>query len=96
MFRSKFLLILSLILALAASSSSWAQQFARPASTGATNGWTAVNAATHHEAVNEATADDNDYVNTGDGNNATITLGLGTVTDPGGANLDDHILRTRK
>src|SRR5210317_28313 len=92
MFKKQLLLI---FLATLASQSLWAAQYARPDSTTDNAGWSAVGAATHHDAVNEAAASDADYIDSTNGNNSTIILGLSDVIDPGGANLDDHIVRYR-
>jgi hypothetical protein len=92
MFKKQFLLV---VLATLASQSLWAAQFARPNSTTDNAGWSAVGALTHHEAVDESAASDTDYIDTTNGNNSTIIMGLSGVTDPGGANLDDHIIRYR-
>ena len=93
MIKKRILVVTLAILAMAAGSSAWAQQFARPNSTTNNGGWTVVNAATHHGAVDEVTADNNDYINSGNGLNSTVIMTLSGVTDPGGANLNDHILR---
>ena len=74
------------------SQSLWAVQFARPDATTNAGAWTAVNAATHHEALNEASASDADYIEAT--TNSTITLGLSDVTDPG-TYANNHILRYR-
>ncbi|MDH5633530.1 MAG: hypothetical protein OEZ10_11115 [Gammaproteobacteria bacterium] len=95
MIRRNLLLILGLVFAVAASPSLLAAQFARPNATINAAGWTVVNAPTHHEAIDEVTAADADYINSGNGNNSTAIFGLSSVTDPGGANLNDHILRYR-
>lgn len=95
MIRRNVLLVLSLVFAVAASPSLWAAQFARPDATTDAAGWTVVNAATHHEALDEVAADDNDYIDSGNNNSSTVILGLSNVTDPGGTNLNDHILRYR-
>jgi hypothetical protein len=92
MFKKQLLLV---VLATLASQSLWAAQFARPASTTDSAGWSAVGAPTHHEAVDESAASDSDYIDSTNANNSTIIMGLSGVTDPGGANLDDHIVRYR-
>ena len=93
MFKKQVLLV---VLATLASQSLWAAQFARPVDTNDSAGWSAVNAPTHHEAVDESAASDTDYVDSTNGNNSTINLQLSTgVTDPGGQNLNDHIIRYR-
>jgi hypothetical protein len=98
MFRSKFLLISSLILALAASSSVWAQQYARPDGTASAGTWTTLSG-TLEDAVNEDPGGpepvDADYIDSGDTGNSTVILSLSDVTDPGGLNQNDHILRFR-
>ncbi|HEY5643781.1 MAG TPA: hypothetical protein VIS31_13010 [Woeseiaceae bacterium] len=93
MIKKRFLVVTFAILAMAAGSSAWAQQFARPNSTTNNGGWTVVNAATHHGAVGEVTANNNDYINSGNGLNSTVIMTLSGVSDPGGANQNDHILR---
>ena len=70
-----------------------AQQYARPDSTISAATWTAIPGGTLHDAVNEATADDNDYISSGNGNSTTVILGLSDVSDPG--THVDHILRYR-
>ena len=92
MFKKQILLV---VLATLASQSLWAAQFARPASTTDSAGWSAVGAPTHHEAVDESAASDADYIDSTNGNNSTIIMGLSGVTDPGGANTNDHIVRYR-
>jgi hypothetical protein len=76
------------------------QQYARPISTNAANGWTAVPGGTHHEALDETTANGGtDYIDSGTGNVSTASFGIGllqgTLQDPGGNNLNDHILRAQ-
>lgn len=95
MIRRNILLVLSLVFTVAASPSLWAAQFARSDATANAAGWTVVNAATHHEALDEIAADDNDYIDSGNNNSSTVILGLSNATDPGGTNLNDHILRYR-
>ncbi len=82
------------LLCLVVTNSVHAAQYARPDATGTTNGWTAVNAATHHEAVDEITFSDTDYIDSGTGNSATIVFGLSGVIDPG-TYANDHIIRLR-
>ena len=53
MYRQRFFLVLALLLSLAAGQSAWAQQYARPDGTTTQSGWSPVNAATLHEAVDE-------------------------------------------
>jgi len=67
-------------------------QIARPDSTVTAGGWTAVGAATLHEAVDEATAnDDTDYdEKTGSGG---MELGLGDLVDP--VSSSGHTVRFR-
>jgi predicted CXXCH cytochrome family protein len=99
MFRKTILLIFGLALAMSASSSLHAVQTARPDSTGATGTFTAVGAATHHDALNELVGDataDGSYVDSGIGNNSSITVGLSAVFDPGAGNrANNHIIRYR-
>jgi hypothetical protein len=99
MFRRKFLLVSGLIMAVAASQSVWAQQYARPSSTDTPTPWTVVGAADHHSALNEVSTEptiDDDYINSGDGVNSTIVMPLSGVSDPGPGNyVDTHFLRYR-
>ena len=92
--RTQRLTVLFASLAMLASTSAWAQQYARPDSTNAAGTWSAVNAATHHDAVNEVGFDDSDYIDSGNGNNSTIDFGLSAVSDPG-TYANNHILRYR-
>jgi hypothetical protein len=93
MFKKQFLFV---VLATLASQSVWAAQFARPVDTNDAAGWSVTGAPTHHEAVGESAASDTDYIDSTGGNNSTINLQLSTgITDPGGLNLDDHIIRYR-
>ncbi|MDH5737313.1 MAG: hypothetical protein OEZ23_03335, partial [Gammaproteobacteria bacterium] len=92
--KNKLGLIFGFVLALAASEPLLALQYARPDTTVNAAGWTAVNAATHHQAINELTADDNTYIDSGNNNSSTVILGLSDVTDPG-AYANNHILRYR-
>ena len=58
-------------------------QYARPVSTIAAGGWTAVSAPTHHEATDEETPNgDTDYAQAGS-TAGTLKLGLSSVSDPG-------------
>jgi hypothetical protein len=94
MFRSRFLLALGFTLAATASSSIWAQQYARPDGVQSTGTWTAINAASHEAAVNEVTVDNNDYIDSGAGNNTTIIFTLSDINDPGAGNYSSsHIIR---
>ena len=93
MFGVRLQLVVVSIFALMASAPVAAQQFARPNSTVSAGGFTAVSAPTLWEAVDEVTASDTDYINSGNGNNNTVILGLSAVTDPG---IDtDHVIRWR-
>ena len=94
MFTRKIILVSGLLLAMMASQSAWAQQYARPASTTTAAGWSPVGAGTLHEAVDEISANDSDYMNSGDGNVSTVVLGLSNVNDPG-TYTNNHILRFR-
>jgi hypothetical protein len=83
----------ALLVTLFAAAPAIAQQFARPDGTVAPGGsWTAVGAATLHEAVDEVTAnDDTDYMNATV--NTTDELTLAAVTDP--AVGTGHVIRYR-
>jgi hypothetical protein len=93
MINKRYLVVASVFLAMVASSSAWAQQYSRPDGTNAAGSWTAVGSGTHHDALNEPAVDNGDYIDSGNGNNTTIDLSLSAVNDPGGADLNDHILR---
>ena len=65
MMKKRFLVVAFTLLALAAGSTAWAQQFARPDETLTNTGWSPVNVATPHEAVDEtASNNDTDYIDT--------------------------------
>jgi hypothetical protein len=75
-----------------ASSSAWAQQYARPDGTTAGGGFSVVGGpATHHEALDETTADTADYIDSGAANPTTARLSLSSVDDPGVGT--GHVLR---
>ena len=96
MCRTRFFLVISLLLTMAASQSAWAQQYARPDGVQSTGTWTAVNAASHAAAVNEDPFDNADYINSGIGNNSTIIFTLSDISDPGAGNYaNSHIIRYR-
>ena len=70
-----------------------AAQFGRPDGTVSAGSWTAVGAATLHEATDEVTAnDDTDYADAA-GVNTTAELSLSNVTDP--VSSTGHIVRWR-
>ena len=95
MINKRYLVVASLFFAMAANSSAWAQQYARPVSTNTANGWTAVGAPTLHEAVDETTANGNtDYIDSGIGNLSTASLALSSVNDPG-TYSNNHFLRAQ-
>jgi hypothetical protein len=94
MIKKRYLVVASVLFAMAASSSAWAQQYARPDGVQSTGTWTAVNAGTHHEAVNEASFSDGDYIDSGLGNDSTIIFTLSDITDPG-TYANNHIIRYR-
>ena len=94
MFKRKYILVTGLLLAMAASSSSWAAQYARPNSTVTAAGWTPVAAGTLHEALDEVSGNDTDYITSGNGNNSSVILGLSPIVDPG-TYTSNHILRYR-
>ena len=91
MISNKRILVLTSFLALLASGSAWAQQYARPDATTDGAGFTPVNAATHHEALDEVAVDTSDYIDSGVANSATAILSLSGVSDPGVGT--GHILR---
>ena len=96
MFKTRISLVFGLLLAMAVSQSALAQQFARPDGTSGTGTWTAVNAGTHEVAVNEASFDDADYIDSGLGNDSTIIFTLSDISDPGAGNYaNSHIIRYR-
>src|SRR5210317_842146 len=95
MFKTRTTLAFALVLTLALGQSALAQQYARPDGTTTAAGWSASGAPTLHEAVDEPSFNDGDFINSGNGNTATVVLTLSDVSDPGGANLNDHILRVR-
>ena len=57
----------------------WAAQYARPNSTIAIGNFTAVNAASLHEAVDEEIIDENDSALSPESGNAFLELGLGVA-----------------
>ena len=92
MIQKRFLVVATTLLALAAGQSAWAQQHARPDGTTTPSGWSPVNAATLHDAVNEPTFDHSDYIDSGAGNNSTVVLTLSDVSDPG-TYANNHFIR---
>jgi len=100
MIKNRYLVVASVLFAMAASSSAWAQQqHARPdgVRAGQQGTWTFVNAPSHADAVNETSADTtgNSYIDSGLGNDSTIIFTLGdNVTNPGPGNYaSSHIIR---
>ena len=91
MISNKRFLVLTSFLALFASQSAWAQQYARPDATTDAAGFSVVGAATHHEALDEVAVDTSDYIDSGVTNSATVILSLSGVSDPGVGT--GHILR---
>tara|TARA_R110000751_G_scaffold236194_1_gene337489 strand:- start:16439 stop:17047 length:609 start_codon:yes stop_codon:yes gene_type:complete len=62
--------------------------------TGGTDAWAATSGSDLHAMINEASADDSDYISTSDsGNNANYKMHLSSVTDP--VSSSGHILRYR-
>ncbi|MBD3647623.1 MAG: hypothetical protein HUJ31_09270, partial [Pseudomonadales bacterium] len=92
--NKKLLITVGFILVALASPSLWAAQFARPDGTVTASGWSAVNAATLHDAINETVADDSNYIDTGVGNSSTVIFSLSNVSDPG-TYASNHIIRWR-
>jgi hypothetical protein len=92
MFRRTNYIFLGLIVLLVTAAENQAVQYARPDGVVPTpSGWTASGAATLHEATDEVTADDGDYMTTG--GTASGELTLSTVADPG---VDTgHVVRFR-
>jgi hypothetical protein len=91
--------LLVLFLATLASHSLWAAQFARPVETTDAGAWTVegTGATTHHDALNEDPQIDPDldadFIAAG--TSSTVILRLSGVSDPGGADASDHIIRYR-
>jgi hypothetical protein len=50
----------------------------------AAGSWTAVNSATLHEALDEITPSDTDYIDSTNNSNSTTDLNLSSISDPGG------------
>lgn len=74
--------IIIIIVILALTSQSRAAQFARPSGTISSSSWIAVNAPTHHEAIDEVTANGTtDYVESSAV--STLDVNLSGVIDPG-------------
>jgi hypothetical protein len=82
MINKRYLVVASVLFAMAASSSSWAQQYARPDATTDNGGFSAVPAVPHHETVDETAAATSDYVDSGVANTGTIIFSLSAVSDP--------------
>ncbi len=89
--RKSFLIIVSL-LCLAISMPALGLQYARPDATTNAGSFTVTGAPTHHEALNEATFSDSDFIVTS--GNSTIIFSLSDITDPG-SYASNHILRYR-
>jgi hypothetical protein len=92
MFKRTNYIFLGFIVLLTAAVDSIAVQYARPDGVVPTpSGWTASGAATLHEATDEVTASDSDYMTTGGAASGELTLS--TVADPG---VDTgHVIRFR-
>ena len=92
MFRKTTPFILILFVALFASSTLQAQQYARPDQTLSLGTYELLGAATVHEALNEASPNDNDYIFTATPLDQAV-VGLSPVTDP--QSSASHIIRIR-
>ena len=84
---------LFLILVLATTPTLFAAQYARPVSTVSTSGWSITGAATVHQAIDETSPNDSDYISVSRANSATATVQLSDVTDPEMAT--GHVMRLR-
>ncbi len=73
--------------------SALAAQFGRPSSTVSAGGWTAVGAATLHEATDEVTANDGTDYAEADSSDTTMELALSSITDP--VSNTSHTMRMR-